>query len=196
VEKDRCSDGVTSSSGKADRHNIRIWGLERPVAVMEMECDSPKMNVFCAGSRRRVLDPFLSAESGVKGHVYLDMFEMSLMPQLAEEDEFISHKTVLHTSVPQWEHTRCTDRSCLSHRHILHMATPVTGTHRVVCLCGSVKNNAYSSNPHFRRRFRDCEDASRVPRDYHGRNTAEVLARMGHPLGHLPRHTLCVHRMH
>jgi hypothetical protein len=31
---------------KVNRHNIRIWGSEKPDAVVEMERDSPKMKCF------------------------------------------------------------------------------------------------------------------------------------------------------
>jgi hypothetical protein len=75
--------------GKVNRHNIRIWGSEKPVAVVEMEHDSPKVNVFCAVSRRRVFGPFFFAEKSVTGQVYLQMLQNWLMPQLAEEEEFI-----------------------------------------------------------------------------------------------------------
>jgi hypothetical protein len=75
-------------TGKVKGHNIWIWGSKKPVAVVEMECYSPKVNVFCAVSRRRVFSPFF-VEKSVTGQVYLKMLENWLMPQLAEEDEFI-----------------------------------------------------------------------------------------------------------
>jgi len=49
-----------------------------------MECDSPKVNVFCAISRRRVFRPFFFAEDSITGKVYLDMLENWLMPQLTD----------------------------------------------------------------------------------------------------------------
>jgi hypothetical protein len=76
-------------SGKVNRHNIWIWGSEKPVAMVEMESDSPKVNVFCAVSRRRVFSLFSFAEKSVTGQVYLKMLQNWLMPQLAEEEEFI-----------------------------------------------------------------------------------------------------------
>ena len=51
-----------------------------------MERDSPKVNVFCAISRRRVFGPFFFAEDTVTGRVYLNMLENWLMPQLADEE--------------------------------------------------------------------------------------------------------------
>ena len=51
-----------------------------------MEYDSPKVNVFCAVSRRRVFGPFFFAEDSVTGKVCLDMLENWLMPQLTDEE--------------------------------------------------------------------------------------------------------------
>jgi hypothetical protein len=45
-------------SGKFNRHNIRIRGSQKPVSVVELERDSPKVNVICAVSRIRVFGPF------------------------------------------------------------------------------------------------------------------------------------------
>ena len=39
-------------SGKANRHNVRIWGLENPQEISEHFRDSRKINVFCAVSFR------------------------------------------------------------------------------------------------------------------------------------------------
>jgi hypothetical protein len=76
-------------SRKVNRQNIWIWGSEKLVAVVEMKCDSPKVNVFCAVSRRRVFSLFFFAEKSVTGQVYLKMLQNWLMPQLTEEEEFI-----------------------------------------------------------------------------------------------------------
>jgi hypothetical protein len=75
--------------GKVNRHNTGIRGSEKPVAAVEMERDSPKVNVFCAVSRRRVFGPFFLAEKSVTGEVYLKMLQNWSVPQLAEEEEFI-----------------------------------------------------------------------------------------------------------
>ena len=73
-------------SGKVNRHNTRIRGSQNTHALTEMEHDSPKVNVFCAISRRRVFGPFFFVEDSVTGKVYLDMLENWLMPQLADEE--------------------------------------------------------------------------------------------------------------
>ena len=51
-----------------------------------MERDSPKVNVFCAISGRRVFGPFFFAEDIVTGKVYQDILENWLMPQLPSEE--------------------------------------------------------------------------------------------------------------
>jgi hypothetical protein len=56
-----------------------------------MECDSPKVNMFCAVSRRYVFGP-VSAEKSVVGQVYLIMLQNWLLQQLAEEKNFIFQK--------------------------------------------------------------------------------------------------------
>ena len=73
-------------SGKVKRHNTRIRGSQNPHVLIEMERDSPIVNVFCAISRRRVFSPFFFMEDSVTGKVYLDMLENWLMPQLADEE--------------------------------------------------------------------------------------------------------------
>jgi hypothetical protein len=69
-------------SGKVNRHNLIIWGSQNPHQVVEHVQDSPKVNVFCAVSRTQVYGPFFFAEATVTGHVYLDMLEHFLVPQL------------------------------------------------------------------------------------------------------------------
>jgi len=54
-------------SGKVNRHNDRIWGLQNPQEALEHERDSPKDNVFCALSQTKVYGPFFFAENTVTG---------------------------------------------------------------------------------------------------------------------------------
>ena len=72
-------------SGKVNRHNVRIWGSENPHAILEVERDSPKVNVFCAVSKRQVYGPFFFREATVNGPTYLDMLTEWLFPQLEEK---------------------------------------------------------------------------------------------------------------
>lgn len=69
-------------NGEVNRHNVRIWAVENPHAFVQQIRNSPKVNVFCAISRFKVYGPFFFCEKTVTGHVYLDMLENWLMPQL------------------------------------------------------------------------------------------------------------------
>jgi hypothetical protein len=42
------------TSGKLNRHDIRIWGLENPRVVLESERNRPKVNVWCALMHNKV----------------------------------------------------------------------------------------------------------------------------------------------
>ncbi|PSN46223.1 hypothetical protein C0J52_11379 [Blattella germanica] len=54
-------------NGKINKENVRIWGGENPHFILEVECDSPKLNVFCAVSKR-VYGPFFSRWIGCAGY--------------------------------------------------------------------------------------------------------------------------------
>ncbi|PSN47408.1 hypothetical protein C0J52_19199 [Blattella germanica] len=47
------------TNGRVNRHNCRIWGTQNPRNFVEYERDSPKVNVFCAVSSRKLYGPFL-----------------------------------------------------------------------------------------------------------------------------------------
>jgi len=64
---------ILSDEATFFKSQIWIWGPQNPHALIEMERDSPKVNVFCAISRRRVFRPFFFVEDFVTGKVYLDM---------------------------------------------------------------------------------------------------------------------------
>lgn len=74
-------------SGKVNRHNVRIWGLQNPHTALQHERDSAKINVFCAISLTKVYGPFFFAERTVSGIAYLDMLEQWLFPQLMEDSQ-------------------------------------------------------------------------------------------------------------
>jgi len=77
-------------SGKVNRHNVRIWGLEKPHEVVEHQRDSPKVNVFCAVSIEKVYGPYFFKENTITGVTYLQMLQNWLLAQLqADSDEFI-----------------------------------------------------------------------------------------------------------
>jgi hypothetical protein len=52
-------------SGHVHRHKVRIWANERPHDFVEHERDSPKVNMWCALTRDRVIGPYFFAELAV-----------------------------------------------------------------------------------------------------------------------------------
>ena len=54
-------------SGKVNRYNVRIWGSENPHTTLEVESDSPKLNVFCAVSKQTLYGPFIFEGQTVTG---------------------------------------------------------------------------------------------------------------------------------
>lgn len=60
------------TSNKVHKHNDRIWAEENPHGTVEHERDSPKVNVFCAISKKTVYGPFFF-EGNVNRDVYLQM---------------------------------------------------------------------------------------------------------------------------
>jgi hypothetical protein len=68
-------------SGKVNRHNVRVWGTEPPHAIVQLERDSPKVNVFCAMSQTKLYGPFFFSEKTVTGSCYLDVLQLWLFTQ-------------------------------------------------------------------------------------------------------------------
>ena len=62
-------------TGKVNKHNTRIWGTEHPHSTLEHVRDSPKVNVFCAISKKRVCGPFFFEGTTVNSEAYLDMLQ-------------------------------------------------------------------------------------------------------------------------
>jgi hypothetical protein len=78
-------------SGKINKRNVRIWGSENPGATVEHVRGSPKINVFCALSSKKVYGPFFFQEKIVTGASYLYMLIYWLMPQLHEDNFVFKH---------------------------------------------------------------------------------------------------------
>ncbi|KAL4131917.1 hypothetical protein QTP88_009149 [Uroleucon formosanum] len=77
-------------NGKVNRHNVRIWRLEDPRVVVEHERNSPKLNVFCAVSRKKVYGPFFFDGNTITGNSYLQMIKDGLFQVLqADGNDFI-----------------------------------------------------------------------------------------------------------
>jgi len=68
-----CDEATFHISGKVNVHNFRIWGTEQPHAQIEHRRDSPKVNVSCAVSRKKVQGPFFFNEvyTAQAKHVHL-----------------------------------------------------------------------------------------------------------------------------
>ena len=66
-------------SGKVNKHNVRIWGLQNPYEIVEKERDSPKLNVWCGLMHNRIIGPFVFAESIITADNYLDKLKHSLL---------------------------------------------------------------------------------------------------------------------
>ncbi|GFX26979.1 uncharacterized protein TNCV_1841511 [Trichonephila clavipes] len=67
-------------------HNTLIRSLENPHEVLESQRDSPKLNVFCLISRRKVSGSFVFGETTVTGSAYLDALQLWLFPHLKESE--------------------------------------------------------------------------------------------------------------
>jgi hypothetical protein len=67
-------------SGKLNKKDVRIEGTEQPHVTVQVICDLPKVNAFCAVSKTKVYGPFFSAEATVTSSTYPDMLEPCLWP--------------------------------------------------------------------------------------------------------------------
>ena len=73
-------------SGKVNKQNVRIWGLQNPHAHIEHFRDSQKVNVFCAISCSSVYGPFFFDGNTVNGTQYLHMLQNWLFPRLNNDN--------------------------------------------------------------------------------------------------------------
>ena len=79
------SDGATFHvTGKFNKHNTRIWRTEHPHTIQEHVRDSPKVNVFCAISKKCVYGPFFFEGTTVSSKAHLAMLQNWLMELLFE----------------------------------------------------------------------------------------------------------------
>ena len=61
-------------TGKVNKYNTRIWGTGHPHAIQEHARDSPKVNVFCAISKKCVYGPFFEGTT-INSEAYLAMLQ-------------------------------------------------------------------------------------------------------------------------
>ena len=88
-------------TGKVNKHNTRVWRTEHPHSTLEHVRDSPKLNVFCAISKKRVYGPFFFEETTVSSEAYLDMLQNWLIELLldGEQADFIFQQ---NGASPHW----------------------------------------------------------------------------------------------
>ena len=77
-----CGEATFRISSKVNVHDVHIWGTEQSHAQIEHQRYSPKVNVFCAVSHKKMHSPFFFTEATVTGDSFLDMLENWLLPQL------------------------------------------------------------------------------------------------------------------
>ena len=96
-----CNEVTFHVKGKVSKRNIRIWGTENPLEILEHVRDFAKMNVFCSMSKNAVYGTFFFEGATVNDDTYLDMLEKWLMARLNEEesDNFI---LVQDRELPHW----------------------------------------------------------------------------------------------
>jgi hypothetical protein len=73
-------------SSKVNMHNCRILAPQNPRSSIELQPDSPNVNVFCAAlSEQEVCGPFIFAESTLTCACYLDMPDSWLWLQITKD---------------------------------------------------------------------------------------------------------------
>jgi predicted ATP-dependent Lon-type protease len=81
------SDEVTFHvSGHVHWHNVRLWANKCPSDFVEHEHNSPKVEVWCAVIRNRVICPYFFEERTVTSHNYLSMLELFSVPQIDDDN--------------------------------------------------------------------------------------------------------------
>ena len=74
-------------TGKVNKHNTRIWGTEHLHLTLEDVRDSPKVNVFCALSRKRVHGSLFFEGKTINSEAYLAVLQNWLMELLIEGEQ-------------------------------------------------------------------------------------------------------------
>lgn len=69
-------------SGMVYNHTCRIWDRDDSFATMQVEMNSPTVNVWCAMSSKMIVGPFFFDELTVDQHSYLDMLQSFFYPFL------------------------------------------------------------------------------------------------------------------
>ncbi|CAF1482110.1 unnamed protein product [Rotaria magnacalcarata] len=69
-------------SGLVSKHNIRYWSETNPHVTIETVMNSPKLNVWCAMSKSKLLGPYFFEDDTVNGANYLLMLETFFIPEI------------------------------------------------------------------------------------------------------------------
>jgi hypothetical protein len=96
-------------SGKVNRH-VHAWGTEQPHAQTEHQCDSPKVNVFCAVPHDKVHGAFFFTDETSTGGSFLDILGNWLLPPTEKQLKRLHSITGRSSPTPQFSH-ECTSAS-------------------------------------------------------------------------------------
>jgi hypothetical protein len=94
-------------NGCVNQHNCRIWGSGQPNEIHEYVRGSAKVNVWCGPLCDRVAGPFFFMESTITGHIYLDLLQLYVFPQIEDVESetgnqviFMQDRAPPHFSLP------------------------------------------------------------------------------------------------
>lgn len=68
--------------GLVNKHNVRYWSEDNPHATLETVLNSPKLNVWCAMSKKHLIGPFFFDDDTVTGENYLSMLQSFSLPEV------------------------------------------------------------------------------------------------------------------
>ena len=69
-------------NGSVNKHNVRYWCETNPNVTIETVMHSPKLNVWCALSKNRLIGPFFFDDDTVNGESYLAMLKSFFIPEV------------------------------------------------------------------------------------------------------------------
>ncbi|GBN21210.1 hypothetical protein AVEN_191532-1 [Araneus ventricosus] len=84
-------------SGIVNSHNVLIWGSENTNEYLEIQRDSPKVNVWCGIMYGRVIGSFFFTEKTLTSVIHVDVLENFVSPHL---EELQPHVFLQHNGAP------------------------------------------------------------------------------------------------
>jgi hypothetical protein len=122
------SKSIFHISGKVNKQNVPIWGTKNPRVAVKHVRDSPKVNVFCSMSCKKLYGPFFFQEKSLTGASYLNILINWLMPQL-HEDNFIFKQDEApphwHQEVRNYLDANPAQQATTCHSHVGHHEVPI-----------------------------------------------------------------------